>query len=123
MDNFIFNNIKIGIDIAEVSRFKPFDEKSRLMKNIFTGREIKECKKKKNLAESLAARFAAKEAVKKTVEENIKFNEIEINNDKSGAPHVIFLNKKIKNKYKSIISISHIESIAQAICVTYKNYE
>lgn len=120
MQDFDFRNIRIGTDIVEVSRFRNFDERSRLAKNIFTRKEIEECQKKKNPAESLAARFAAKEAVRKTIEENIKFNEMEIRSARSGAPQVIFLNKKIKDKYKSIVSISHTEFIAQAVCLTYK---
>lgn len=111
--------MKIGVDIVEVQRFENFDWNSRLAKNIFTAKEIKECKKKKNPFESLAGRFAAKEAIKKTIAENIKFNKIEITNRKSGAPKVNFLDKKIKNKYKSQISISHTKHIAQAVCLTF----
>lgn len=113
--------MKIGIDIVEVSRFENFDENSRLAKNIFSRKEMAECKKKKNPAQSLAGKFAAKEATRKTIAENIKFNLIEIISGKSGVPAVNFLDKKISKKYKSEISISHVEFLAEAVCITYKN--
>ncbi len=120
MRGFNFDYLEIGVDIIDVSRFENFDSSSRLAKNIFTDREIKECEKKKNPAESLAGRFAAKEAVSKTIEENIRLSKIEIGNDKSGAPCVNFLDKKISGKYVSKVSISHTKSVAQAACLTYK---
>jgi|SRR3989344_1732871 len=110
---------KIGIDLIEVDRFKNIAKKNRFLENNFTKKELKDCEKKP--AESLAARFAAKEAIRKTIDENIKFNLIEITNKKSGEPEANFLDKNIKGKYKSIISISHTKSIAQAVCITFKS--
>ncbi len=110
---------KVGIDLIEVKRFKNISQKKKFLENVFTEKELKHCKKKP--AESLAGRFAAKEATRKTIEDKIAFNEIEITNDKNGAPEVKFLNKRIEKKYKSIISISHTRSMAQAVCITFKN--
>jgi holo-[acyl-carrier protein] synthase len=110
----------IGIDLVEVHRFDTIDKKSRFVKNIFTPGEIKSCFKKKNPSESMAGRFAAKEAVKKTLKENIKFNEIEIINEESGEPKINFLDEKLNKKYKPIISISHAEEYAIAVCLMLK---
>lgn len=118
MNCFNINQIAIGIDLVEIKRFKNAKKSSRFMQNIFTEKELRDCRKKP--AQSLAGRFAAKEAVKKTIKENIRFNEIEIINAKNGAPQINFLNKKIKKKYKSLITISHIKSVAQAACLTYR---
>lgn len=109
---------KIGIDLIEVKRFENIVENTIFLENNFTRKELKNCKKKQ--IESLAGKFAAKEAVRKTIKENIKFNAIEIISNKDGSPHVNFLNKKIKEKYESEISISHTKSIAQAVCITFK---
>lgn len=119
-NNFL-KNVCIGIDIVEVGRFKDFKYDSVLARNIFTKKELKECRKKNSPIQSLAARFAAKEAVKKTIKHNIKFNVMEVTSDKDGSLKVEFLDKKIKRKYKSIISIAHTEQFAQAVCLTFMN--
>jgi holo-[acyl-carrier protein] synthase len=118
MNGFNINQMAIGTDLVEVERFKNIKMDSRFAKNIFTEQELRYCQKKP--AQNLAGLFAAKEAVKKTIKENIRFNEIEIIHAKNGAPRVNFLNKDIKKKYKSLITISDIKSIAQAACLTYK---
>lgn len=113
------NKIKIGVDLVEVGRFKNVESKKIFLENIFTAKELNDCRNKNNFHESLAARFAAKEAVKKSIAENINFNEIEIINEKDGNPSVVFLNKKIKKKYRSLISITHTKQLAQAFCLTF----
>ncbi len=113
------NKIKIGVDLVEVGRFKDVEGKKKFLENIFTPRELMDCRNKNNFHESLAARFAAKEAVRKSIAENINFNEIEIINEKNGDPSVVFLNKKIKKKYRSLISITHTKQFAQAFCLTF----
>ncbi|MEK7658945.1 MAG: holo-ACP synthase [Patescibacteria group bacterium] len=109
---------KIGIDLIEVKRFENIAEKTRFLVNNFTKKELKDCKKRQ--IESLAGKFAAKEAVRKTIKENVKFNAIEIINNKDGSPCVNFLDKKIKEKYESEISITHTKFMAQAVCITFK---
>jgi holo-[acyl-carrier protein] synthase len=118
----MINNIGIGIDIENINRFAKLDLKKNrnFFDKIYTRKEKEYCLLKSNPFPHLAARFAAKEAIKKTIGDKIAFSEIEITNDKNGAPKVKFLNKKIENKYKSIISISHTQSMAQAVCITFK---
>jgi len=112
----LLDNFSIGIDLIEIERFRNITKKTKFIENTFTKRELKYCKKKRT--ESLAGRFAAKEAVRKTIDENVKFNRIEIINKKDGSPQVNFLDKKIKEKYKAIISIAHTKQLAQAVCLT-----
>ncbi len=116
---FNIDTVSIGTDLVEVDRFVGARSKKKFLENTFTLKELNDCNCKHNFYESLAARFAAKEAVKKSIKENIKLNEIEIINEKNGAPAVVFLNKKIKKKYKSLISITHTKRLAQAICLTF----
>ncbi len=115
-----WEHCQIGIDLVEIERFNDVKGKKQFLKNIYTPKEIRDCEKKKNFIESMAARFAAKEAVKKTIKEKIKFNQIEIINLKNGSPKVKILDLKLKNKYRSIISISHSNKFAEAICLTFK---
>ncbi len=108
----------VGIDVESIDKFEGL--KSSFLDKVFTKKELSDCKKKKNFAESLAGRFAAKEAIRKTIKESTPFNKIEIINEKDGSPKVVFLDKKMKKNYESLISISHTKKIAQAICLTLK---
>ncbi len=114
-------NTLIGIDLVEVKRFNSFDFKSRLAKNIFSKKELEDFEKRNKPWETLAGRFAAKEAVKKTLSENVKLNIIEVLSEKNGKPFVNLLDKKLNQKYDFIISITHTEKLAIAVCLTEKN--
>ena len=114
-------NISVGTDITEVQRFITLQSHKRFMQNIFTQKEMEQCLNKPSPEQSLAARYAAKEAIKKTVEENVRFNIIEILNEKDGKPKVNFLDKQINQKYQTIISLSHTPQYAVAVCLTYKH--
>ena len=91
----------IGTDIVNIDRLaKNFKKNSSRFKNkIFSLKEISYCNKKKNTIASFAKRFAAKEAFVKAIgtgfTNKIKFNEIEISNDKLGKPLI-----SIKGKTK-----------------------
>ncbi|HCI05312.1 TPA: holo-[acyl-carrier-protein] synthase [Patescibacteria group bacterium] len=127
MKNILFaedlkNKIKIGIDLVEIERFAGAQSRNRFMLDVFTPREARECKKKHNSSASLAARFAAKEAVKKCIEEKkLRFNKIEVINASNGEPKVILLDRKIKNKYTFFLSLTHTDSLAEAVCIVIKN--
>lgn len=108
-----------GIDLVEVDRFKNFDEHGRFAKNIFTKKELLECKKKPNPAASLAARFAAKEAVVKCIGA-IRYNLIEINSTKSGRTEIRLLDRMLSKRYNLSISLSHTEQFAIAVCVAWR---
>ncbi len=109
----------VGFDLVEVARFKDL-AKAKTMSNVFTARELKDCQQKQNPAESLASRFAAKEAARKALQKNIKFNQIEIINQKNGSPQVNFLDKAIKEHYQSVVSLSHTKRVAGAVCILWQ---
>ena len=75
----MIENLGIGIDIIEVSRFrrKKYEENRNFYKKIFVKSEINYCLKFKNSAERFAGKFAIKEAVIKSISEKIGFLDIE----------------------------------------------
>jgi holo-[acyl-carrier protein] synthase len=118
----------IGIDLIEVRRIREAIEKygDRFLKRIYTGVEIEYCSSKKNAALHYAGRFAAKEAAFKAMERgwsgNIGWTEIEIYNEPSGAPRLVFYGKALdliqqKRVVRAFVTISHIEEHATAAVV------
>ena len=100
----------IGIDIAEIKRFRGVSEK--FLSKVFTEEEIRYCRKSANPAMHFAARFAAKEAViKATTRTDIALKDIFVKNRKNGAPDVFIKGKK----KKFFISISHTKDLAVAV--------
>lgn len=118
----------IGTDIVKIRRLEKAIGRweHKLLDRLFSSKEREECSKKKRLYQSLAGKFAAKEAVLKALgtglSQGIKWNHIEILENKAGQPEVIF-SQKIRSKIdklgikRCLISISHEAdyAIAQAI--------
>lgn len=119
----IFLIVGIGNDIVEVKRIEKAMENPRFVERVFTSKEIEILEKKGiNKYESYAGRFCAKEAVAKafgTGVRNFSLTDIEILNDESGKPYVVFYNSLAeKNENKKIfISISHSKEYATAIAI------
>ena len=121
----------IGTDIVNINRIKNSIKKyNDTFKNkIFTQSEISNCEKRKNKIECFAKRFAAKEALFKAVRKNnkLKFNEIEVQNNRSGAPILLIkgtseknLKKIFKNKkYKIHLSLSDDKPWAVASVIIF----
>ena len=121
----------IGTDIVNINRIKNSIRKhNNTFKNrIFTKSEISNCEKRKNKIECFAKRFAAKEALFKAVRKNnkLKFNEIEVQNNRSGAPILLIkgtseknLKKIFKNKkYKIHLSLSDDKPWAVASVIIF----
>lgn len=118
----------IGIDLIEVHRIGEAIEKygDRFLKRIYTPVEIEYCSTKKNAAIHYAGRFAAKEAAFKAMERgwggDLSWKEIEIYNEVSGAPRIVFYGKALelireKKIVRSFVTISHIEGHATAAVV------
>ncbi len=120
----------IGIDIIEVERVrKLISKKDKYLKKVYTETEIEYCEKFKRNEQEYAGRFCAKEAFSKAlgtgISHGIKFNEIEIVNDKLGKPQIVlyggtkeyFEKKGLKN---SFVSISHLKEYATAAVVIEK---
>ena len=128
------NIFGIGTDIINISRIKKsLKSNKRLKKKIFTNYEINACEKRKNKTECYAKRFAAKEALFKAIRTDgvLKFQDVEVRNDKNGAPAFniknsskIKLKKKFKKKkYKIFLSLSDDKPWAVATAIIFVNSE
>ncbi len=109
----------VGVDMEEIQRFRkmPFRRHPDFYKKIFTAAEIKYCLAKSDPYPHFVARFAAKEAVLKCLQGTIyKIRDVEIRNDKNGAPSV----KVKKHRGNFLVSLSHTKdhAIATAIWVS-----
>ena len=123
------NIFGIGTDIINISRIKKsLKSNKRLKKKIFTNYEINACEKRKNKTECYAKRFAAKEALFKAIRtDGLKFKDVEVKNDKNGAPAFniknkfkIKLKKKFKKKkYKIFLSLSDDKPWATASVINF----
>lgn len=107
----------IGIDIVEVERFEGALARrgERLLRRLFTERELLYARGKKRTETHLAARFAAKVSVMKAFGSPLSFREIEISNDGSGRPvaEAMGLDKSLRIS----ISITHDGGLAVAKAV------
>ena len=113
----MINNLGIGIDIIEVSRFrkKKYEENKNFYKKIFVKSEINYCLKFKNSAERFAGKFALKEALIKSIDRKIRFSEIETSHLKSKP---IVRIKKSRGKYNFLASLSHENDFAIAVVIS-----
>lgn len=115
---------KIGVDVVEIKRIKDSVNKykNQFLKRVFTDKEIEYSSDKHSKFSHLAARFCAKEAVMKALGAAVTFKDIEVINDKFGAPYVklygraklVFKGKKAKNIQ---ISLSHCKNYAVAVAM------
>ena len=103
----MIENLGIGIDIIEVSRFrrKKYEENRNFYKKIFVKSEINYCLKFKNSAERFAGKFALKEALIKSIDRKIRFSEIETSHLKSKP---IVRIKKSREKYNFILKVEYL---------------
>ena len=114
--------IGLGTDIIEIERVRKAVDKKIFKDNVFTANEQIYCESRgKNSAASYAARFAAKEAFFKALGTGIvtKLTDVEIINDKRGAPK-IFLRGKAETLAagkKIFLSMSHSKDFATATCI------
>jgi|LDZU01.1.fsa_nt_gi holo-[acyl-carrier-protein] synthase len=120
-----------GIDLVNISRIKKIILKwdRRFLNKIYTVKEMDYCEQKSNNRyHSYAGIFAAKEACAKALGtgfRDIKWKDIEINNDILGKP-IIYLSSDLKDKFKekeidnTHLSISHTEKIAVAMVIIEK---
>lgn len=114
----------IGVDCEKTSFFKDVSSKKEFLKKVFTKKEIEYCKSKPNPPQHFAARFAGKEAIIKAFNDfdrGVFFNEIEILNNKKGAPFVNLLKGKLNKRFNSKISLSHSGNYAVAFAVVIDN--
>lgn len=109
----------IGIDIIETDRIRKMVRNHKsFLKKFFSQQEIDYCFKYKNVYEHIAARFSAKEAVIKCLaDKKIPLKDIEIVNELSGRPSLKVRGFK---DFNFLLSISHTEKYACAVCIAFK---
>lgn len=106
----------IGVDIAEVARFKRFVKTPghHFLKKVFSPLELSYARAHVEPAVHLAGFFAAKEAASKALGvEKYPFIELEVRHAKGGAPEIWHKNKRVR----MTISISHTRSVAVAVAL------
>lgn len=115
----------IGIDIAEVARFKGLMDRygQRLIARVLGPHEIEILAHRHDRAAFMAGRFAAKEALIKAlgkyIEDRPPLNSLEILNDQTGRPKV-HLPTSLASRLAHVsieISISHEQSYAIGLAV------
>ncbi len=107
--------MKIGIDVAEVSRLRSAVEKNpAFLERVFTPSEILYFSKSGIKWDSLAGNYAVKEAYSKYVGTGIgeiAFKDIELCHNEKGAPYLLIKNEKSS----ASVSITHTKDFAIAI--------
>jgi len=119
----------IGTDIVNTNRIRKIMNKKKFVKRVFGLREIYKCQNHINKENCFAKRFAAKEAFSKAlgtgISNGIKFNEIIVQNVKSGKPNIRLIGntKKIvekvlkKKKFNMFLTLSDDKPFAAATVI------
>ena len=119
----------VGIDSVELKKVKNLLLNTEHLQKKFTEVEIKYINSATNQTMQLAhlaGMFCAKEAFLKALKMGIgggiKLVDIQVNHDKNGAPYISLLNEsqgvfKNYNKQEILLSITHTNSVATAICI------
>lgn len=106
----------VGVDIESTKKFENISKE--FLNMVFTLREIKNCRKKKEPGICFAGKFCAKEAVIKAFNKKIFIKDIEIINEKEGMPKVYINHKHKKNIH---CSISHTKEYAIAYVINERS--
>jgi len=110
----------IGVDIAEISRFRTLLKKKqmRFVDNTFSVAEKEYCNSYRDPAPHFAAMFAAKEAVRKaTGDFSHALSVVEVHHTKTGKPEIWISGKR---KKILLLSITHSRSVACAVVINQK---
>ena len=115
--------IGVGTDVIQVARIKDAMQDENFLSRILSEKEKEFLENRKANAETYAGRFAAKEAISKALgtgfRGSITASNIEIINNELGKPVV----KLLTDEYSDVLfelSIAHIDEIAMACAVAYK---
>ena len=107
----------IGVDIAEVNRFRTILKKDRIrfMQNTYTALEQAYCFSYRDPAPHLAGMFAAKEATRKATGDITEpFSSVEVRHTKEGKPEIWIKGKRSRS---ILISITHSRGAACAVAI------
>lgn len=109
----------LGCDVIEIDRIKEAVRRhgEKFLDRILTEKEKDIYLKRNSSISFLAGRFAAKESISKSLKTGIgrfSFTDIEILNDKAGAP-VVYLCGELRGDIQ--VSISHSRGTAVAVSI------
>jgi len=113
----------IGLDLIETARIEKALENSRFIERVFTPLEI-ELLHEQNSPERAAGMFAAKEAVVKALGTGfgkVKWTDVEVLREDSGAPFVVLHNyarSLLGENDRVLVSITNIKDMASAVAIT-----
>ena len=112
-------NLKTGIDITSVNRFRHLEYSQNLefYAKTFDEVEIEYCLSFKDPYPIFAGKFAIKEAIQKVLEKPMNFLEIHTRHDANKAPKI---EGEILKKFQIEISISHEKNYAVGIVIAEK---
>jgi holo-[acyl-carrier protein] synthase len=115
--------IGLGIDLAEVERYK-FDEaeRARFARKVYTEEEMTYAMRKRHWAERLAGFYAAKEATRKAFGHAIPWRNVGVTHERSGKPAIALFGTAAalleRRGVKAIhLTITHTASMAAAVVV------
>ncbi|MBR3132856.1 MAG: holo-ACP synthase [Clostridia bacterium] len=116
--------IRCGTDIIEIDRVRKSIDNigEKFINTIFTENEKRYCESHNKMKyQHYAARFAAKEAIYKAFsgKKELSWKDVEIINNESGRPKVVFLRDMGEDEISVDISISHCKDYATASVVVY----
>jgi len=115
----------IGVDVVDIPRLEKAvgNWGDTFLQKVFTAREIRYARSKKDPYPHMAARFAVKEAVAKALATGwsggFRWKDVEVENNAAGKPTVILYGKlkEMLASSKVVVSISHSEHVVVAIAV------
>ena len=115
--------IGIGIDLAEVARYR-FDEteRARFARKVYTEEEMAYAMRKRHWAERLAGFYAAKEAARKAFGHAIPWRAVGVSHARSGAPILQFFGRyaslPASRGVKAVhLTITHTAATAAAVVI------
>ena len=107
----------IGIDTVEISKFKRAMDRwgDKLNNRLFTPAELAYCLGQRSPERHLSARFAAKVSFFKALGRPVRYRDVEVIKDASGAPALV--SNAIEKGMSVSVSISHDGdlSVAQTV--------
>ena len=117
--------VSLGLDIVEIARIKKDLERfgERFINRILGEKERSQYQKRNDRTLFLAGRFAAKEAVVKALgyylSERPPLHQLEIINDQSGRPELVFPDdvKAGLRGARCLLSITHERNYAAAVAI------
>jgi len=111
--------VGVGVDIESVDRFRklPYTRNVLFYKKVFSPKEIRYCRSKKESAMYFAVRFAAKEAAIKAVGRKVKnLCEFAVGRDTGGKPT---LGMEGLPHLAFHVSLAHTREYAIAVVIAY----